>query len=130
MAIRLAYLMLCRVLSGLNLLVRSDATKDVDILVLRHEAAVLRQSLHQHRPASTADNRERLLSLTALTVRPRCPNFGLLHRGRPGRTISGSTVKHEDDHKALVLTPRASRATACQRRDDPILLEVLMRHCI
>ena len=30
---------------------RSDATKDVDILVLRHEVAVLRQSLHQPRPA-------------------------------------------------------------------------------
>jgi hypothetical protein len=46
------------------------------------------------------------------------------------RSSEPSTVKHEDDHKTLVLTPRKSRATACQRRDDPILLEVLMRHCI
>ena len=40
MALQLAYLMLARVLSWLALLARSDATKDVEILVLRHEAAV------------------------------------------------------------------------------------------
>jgi hypothetical protein len=35
--------MLARVLSWLTLLARSDATKDVEILVLRHEVAVLRR---------------------------------------------------------------------------------------
>jgi putative transposase len=35
--------MLARVLSWLALLARSDATKDVEILVLRHEVAVLRR---------------------------------------------------------------------------------------
>jgi putative transposase len=40
---RLAYLMLARVLSCLALLARSDAAKDVEILVLRHEVAVLRR---------------------------------------------------------------------------------------
>ena len=39
MALRLAYLLLARVLSWLALLARSDAAKDVEILVLRHEEA-------------------------------------------------------------------------------------------
>ena len=42
-ALRLAYLALARVLSRLTLLARSDAAKDVEILVLRHELAVLRR---------------------------------------------------------------------------------------
>jgi hypothetical protein len=41
---RPAYLMLARVLSWLALLARSDAAKDVEILVLRHEVAVLRDT--------------------------------------------------------------------------------------
>ena len=48
MAPRLAYLMLARVLSWLALLSRTDAAKDVEILVLRHEVAVLRR--HNPRP--------------------------------------------------------------------------------
>jgi putative transposase len=40
---RLAYLMLARMASWLALLARSDAAKDVEILVLRHEVAVLRR---------------------------------------------------------------------------------------
>jgi putative transposase len=43
-AFRLAYLILARVLSWLALLARSDAAKDVEILVLRHEVAVLRRT--------------------------------------------------------------------------------------
>ena len=42
MAFQLAYLMLARVLSSwLALLARSDVSKDIEILVLRHEVAVL-----------------------------------------------------------------------------------------
>ena len=44
MAFGLVYLMLARVLSWLALLARSDAAKDVEILVLRHEVAVLRRN--------------------------------------------------------------------------------------
>jgi putative transposase len=41
MLIRLVYLFVVRVFGWLALLVRSDVVKDVEILVLRHEVAVL-----------------------------------------------------------------------------------------
>ena len=44
MAFGLVYVMLVRVLAWLALLARSDATKDVEILMLRHEVAVLRRT--------------------------------------------------------------------------------------
>ena len=47
MAFRLAYLILARELSCLALLARTDAAKDVEILVLRHEVTVLRRH-HPH----------------------------------------------------------------------------------
>jgi len=62
--LRLAYLVLARVLSWLTLLARSNATKDVEILVLRHEVAVLRQ--HHPRPRLTSADRTFLSALNRL----------------------------------------------------------------
>ena len=64
MGLRLAYLMLARVLSWLALLARSDATKQVEILVLRHEVAVLRR--HNPHPTLTWIDRAFLSALNRL----------------------------------------------------------------
>ena len=56
--------MLARVLSWLALLARSDAAKDVEILVLRHEIAVLRRG--NPRPAMTWIDRAILSALSKL----------------------------------------------------------------
>jgi transposase InsO family protein len=58
------YLMLARVLSWLALLARSDAAKDVEILVLRHEIAVLRR--HHPRPTLSWVDRALLSALSRL----------------------------------------------------------------
>jgi putative transposase len=48
--IRLVYLFIVRTLGWLALLAGSDAAKDVEILVLRHEVAVLRRQVARPRP--------------------------------------------------------------------------------
>ena len=68
MAFRLAYLVLVRVLSWLALLARSNAAKDVEILTLRHEVAVLRRT--NSRPALTWLDRAVLSALGRLLPAP------------------------------------------------------------
>jgi putative transposase len=67
-AFRLAYLMLVRVLSWLALLARSDAAKDVEILMLRHEVSVLRRS--NPRPRMALLDRAVLSALSRLLPPP------------------------------------------------------------
>lgn len=50
MLIRLVYMFMVRVFGWLTLLASSDATKDVEILVLRHEIAMLRRQVSRPQP--------------------------------------------------------------------------------
>ena len=50
MLIRLVYLFMVRVFGRLLLLARSDAPKDAEIMVLRHEVAVSRRQVARPRP--------------------------------------------------------------------------------
>jgi putative transposase len=68
MALGLVYQALVRVLSWLALLARSDTAKDVEILVLRHEVAVLRRT--NPRPTLTWIDRAMLSALSRLLPTP------------------------------------------------------------
>jgi putative transposase len=67
-AFRLTYLLLARVLSWLALLARSDVAKDVEILMLRHEVAVLRRN--NPRPMMSWLDRAVLSALSRLLPTP------------------------------------------------------------
>ena len=51
MAVRLLYLILLRVLGWITLLARSEASKDAEILVLRHQVLVLRRQVRAPKPS-------------------------------------------------------------------------------
>jgi putative transposase len=73
-AVRLVYLVLRRVIDLLVLIARgSDVSKDVEILVLRHEVAVLRRRVS--RPRLQLGDRMLLAALSRVLPRPRWPAF-------------------------------------------------------
>jgi hypothetical protein len=73
MSASLVYLLLRQVLQMLSQLAREDGAKDVEILVLRHQVAVLRRQVH--RPALQPSDRVVLAALSRLLPRARWSAF-------------------------------------------------------
>jgi len=87
-SVRLLYLLFCRIASWLVLLGRSGAAKDIELLVLRHEVAVLRRA----NPNPRLDWADR--ALFAALIRPLPRNL------RAHRLVTPDTVLHW--HRRLV----------------------------
>jgi hypothetical protein len=66
--VRIVYMLLVKVFAWLALLARSDAAKDVEILILRHEVTVLRRQVA--RPKPSWSDRAILAALARLLPKP------------------------------------------------------------
>jgi hypothetical protein len=73
MAASLVYLLLRQILQMLTQLARDGGAKDVELLILRHQVAVLRRQVH--RPDLQPEDRVVLAALSRLLPRPRWSAF-------------------------------------------------------
>jgi hypothetical protein len=105
MGLRLGYLIARRLVGGLALLARSDAAKDAEILVLRHQLAVLQRQVR--RPRVTWADRA-IIAALALRLPP-ARRLGMLVT--PG-TILGW-------HRRLVTWRWTTTATRVGRPSTP-----------
>jgi putative transposase len=114
-AVRLVYLIFRQVLAWLGLLARSAHSKNAEILVLRHEVAVLRRQVS--RPRLSWADRAVFAALTR-SLSPACP----LHR-----IVTPATILrwHRDLVKRRWTQPRGPRSGG--RRTAPELRRLVLR---
>ena len=108
MALRLTYQMFSKLLGWIVLRTRSDTTKEIEILVLRHQLAVLQR--RTPRPRMSGTDRALLAALPDLPVRRR---LGLL--------VSGHhlALAPPTDHPPLDRPARPARSTGHPRWPAP-----------
>ena len=99
---RLAYLTLCRSIQLLTLHVRGDAAKDLEILVLRHQLAVLRRQ--KPRPMLEPTDRALLAAIGRILPRSRWSCFlvrpeTLLGWPDASSPVPGPTRASPDGHR-------------------------------
>src|SRR6266508_1537354 len=105
MSASLVYLLLRQVLQMLTQLARDGGAKDVELLVLRHQIAVLRRQVH--RPALEPADRVVLAALFRLLPRPRWSAF----------FVTPATLLRW--HRALIARHRPSPPARRGRRQEP-----------
>ncbi|MGA6160723.1 integrase core domain-containing protein [Stenotrophomonas sp. NPDC087984] len=95
MVIRLIYLLACQAFRWLALLARSDASKDTEILMLRHQLAIARRA--QPRPRFSWSDRAVMAVLLPLVSAKRRSQLALLVSPRSvlGRHVPGRPPKPE-----------------------------------
>jgi putative transposase len=105
MPIRLLYVMCARTCSWLVLLSRSTASKDVELLVLRHEVAVLRRT----QPQPRLDWADRAVLAALIRVLPT--------RLRMRRLVTPGTILRW--HRRLIARKWTDRTGPVGRRSAP-----------
>ena len=102
---KLAYLTLCRSIQLLVLLARTDAVKDLEILVLRHQLTVLRRQVARPRlqPA------DRALLACVSRVLPQLPLVVLLCAARDAPALAPTARRRRLDLSQPQTWPTAAR---------------------
>ena len=109
MALRLIYLVLTKLLSMMVLRVRSDSTKEIEILVLRHQLAVLRRSIP--RPRTSWTDRALIAALTLWV--PRTASRPLSSAFGASPALQYSSQGHEHDRALWCSDSCTWRSAAC-----------------
>ena len=102
---KLAYLTLCHSIKLLVLLARGDAAKDLEILVLRHQLAVLRRQVPRPRPEPA----DRALLAAVSRVLPRAA--GRACWSNPRRCCAGTAGWSPADGPTGIARPAGHRWT-------------------